>query len=954
MTLLHPLWLAALPGLLLLWWVRPRGGRERPVAALFLWQGAIAGGRGRRLALRPGGVRVPLLLALLCLCLAAPQGHRTAPDHGAPPATTGVVCEGEVHGPLRAYLADLDTPCVATSPWTVVVRPGDGSATVRWAVEDPLLVGAPADPVAGHGLRTVAAGAWDRVLADTVAGPVVVLHPTNRGGRLVVGADLDASPLRDAPALPLLFAAWAEEIRGAVAPPPPPGGAPRWRWPAIAALSLLWLPWPRRPLWAAAATLPLAAALLLPAGGGRAVVLDISPSSTGGDLTTALEEATAGARRVAVVAAGGEAEVWVPAGSNPGHAVTAVRRLLATPRPPSRATALGAAVVRAATLASEVVVVSDGRAAPVAPPPPGVRLHCRLLPSAGLTLHLPSRLPEGGTTVAVARLSGIADARRVVWRIDGETAGESTVVAGEARLPLALPPGRHRIEATAGGVGATTLIDVEGGPRVVVVGDTALARLAGVEPVAPASLAHRLATAPPAALVAAGLPAGAAVRSAIARAVAAGMGLLVVGPPEVPTPDDPLSRILPLRPRQEAGRPPVAVVVVLDRSGSMAEGGAPLDLGVAAAMAVRRGLGPEDRWGLIAFDRDVHLLDPLGPPPAAATLRHRLARLTSAGGTDPWRAVAAAEALLAAAPEEREIVLITDGRVGPPKAAPVAGVRITAIQVGARPAEARLERLCDATGGRLLRAATAAELPTALLRAAPGGAPEVGPFPLMPAAADTPFPLPANRTISHRWPARLATGRPLLLAGNTPLLAIGRHGLGRIAQWVGPATELTGRADLLHPLLAWLAPRPGGVETTIADDHLWVGVATAEAAGDPPPCTLRSAITTERPLPLHQVAGGWSGEATLTAGGRWAVEVGSATGAIARRLVEVGDPEWAISPAAGKARLARLARATGGRLLTQGEPPPPPPAAPAPPLHPLLLAAAALLLSPRAAPPHRH
>ena len=949
MTLLHPLWLAAYPPLLFLWWIRPRGGPARRVAALFLWEGAAAGGGRRRLTIRPTGGRVPLLLLLLVLALAAPQGETAGPDAAATPPSFGVVCEGALPAPLRAYLAELGAPCVAAAPWTVEVHPGTASGRVEWAVDDPLFDGLPADPVAATELRPLEVGEWDRVLATTAAGPVVSLHPTATGGRLRIGADLATPGLRDAPPLPHLLAAWIEEIRDAPPLPPPERTVPRWRWPVGAALLLLWLPWPRQPRWGAAATLPLVAALLFPGGGVRAVVLDLSPSCTGADLALAAAAAMEGSRRVVVVAAAAEAEVWVGEASRPGVAIATVRRLLAAPRPASRATPLAAAVARGLALAPEGVVVSDGRAAAFAAPA-GSRLHCRLLPSAALSLHLPSRLPEGAAAVAVAALTGVTGAARLLWRIDGTVAGEGVIEPpGVSRLPLLLSSGSHRIEAQVAGLPpAAGRVEVEGRPRLAVVGELALATVAGAEQVMASLDLGRLLAAPPGGLVvASGAKLDDAGRQAIVRAVAAGMGLLWVGEP--PLAGDPLAPLLPLQPGAEGGRPPVAVVVVLDRSGSMAEAGegagSSLDLGVAATLAVRRALGPADRWGLIAFDRDLHLLDPLGAPPVEAELRHRLALLTGAGGTDPWRAVAAAEALLGATPGEGEIVLITDGRVGPPPVAPGGGVRITAIQVGDRPPEPALARLCAATGGHWLHAATAAELPTVLTFAPPAPLSARGPT-TAAVAAEAPFPLRGGAAVTRGWPTHPnATARVVLRAGGDPLLALDRYGLGRTAQWVGPAGELAAAPEIVRPLLAWLAPHAGGLEAGIAGDDLWVGI--AGAGGSAPVCTVRPAASPSRPLPLHRVVGGFRGATSLATGGVWEIEVEGGGGASPRRIVEMGDPEWAIPPAAGKARLARLARTTGGKLLTANAPPPPPPPAPAPAPLPLLLAACCLLLSPR-------
>ena len=104
---------------------------------------------------------------------------------------------------------------------------------------------------------------------------------------------------------------------------------------------------------------------------------------------------------------------------------------------------------------------------------------------------------------------------------------------------------------------------------------------------------------------------------------------------------------------------PSAVVLLVDRSGSMdrtpaAESGpqtesvsSPLDTAFDAARALAALLGPDDSYGLIAFDTAPHVLRPL----AAVRLEHSPSEPTvePAGGTD-WGAALGTALLLAGLP----------------------------------------------------------------------------------------------------------------------------------------------------------------------------------------------------------------------------------------------------------------------------------------------------------------
>lgn len=144
--------------------------------------------------------------------------------------------------------------------------------------------------------------------------------------------------------------------------------------------------------------------------------------------------------------------------------------------------------------------------------------------------------------------------------------------------------------------------------------------------------------------------------------------------PERPTVSSngcPLNVLLRLNPPPLTGqrrqRQPVAIAVVIDRSGSM--GGAKLKAARAAARQLVRQLTPADRISVISFDDEVRTVVPLSPPSEAAVAR--INRIHSGGSTalyDGWRA--GIDSLLQAeglAGHQKRVLLLTDGQanVGP-------------------------------------------------------------------------------------------------------------------------------------------------------------------------------------------------------------------------------------------------------------------------------------------------
>ncbi len=79
-------------------------------------------------------------------------------------------------------------------------------------------------------------------------------------------------------------------------------------------------------------------------------------------------------------------------------------------------------------------------------------------------------------------------------------------------------------------------------------------------------------------------------------------------------------------------RPPTALQVVLDRSGSM--NGAPLEGAKQALIALVQRLDPTDHFGVVVFDDRAEVVVPAGPLSDKADVAHRIAGIYSGGMTD--------------------------------------------------------------------------------------------------------------------------------------------------------------------------------------------------------------------------------------------------------------------------------------------------------------------------------
>lgn len=129
----------------------------------------------------------------------------------------------------------------------------------------------------------------------------------------------------------------------------------------------------------------------------------------------------------------------------------------------------------------------------------------------------------------------------------------------------------------------------------------------------------------------------------------------------------PLERILPvdMRPPARLDLPHVALLFVLDKSGSMGagpEGGTKLDLAKAAALAAADIMNPTDQVGILAFDANWDWALPFRQVGKGEWITEKLAGLQSDGGTDLYKAMVEAQRVIAGKQAAiKHVIVLSDG-----------------------------------------------------------------------------------------------------------------------------------------------------------------------------------------------------------------------------------------------------------------------------------------------------
>jgi Ca-activated chloride channel family protein len=124
-------------------------------------------------------------------------------------------------------------------------------------------------------------------------------------------------------------------------------------------------------------------------------------------------------------------------------------------------------------------------------------------------------------------------------------------------------------------------------------------------------------------------------------------------------PKTPLEKMLPVRAAPPPEKP-TAVVLVLDKSGSMS--GPKIEMAREAARASIRTLRPIDKIGVISFDETFNWVIPMGPAGNLEEKSDLIAQIAANGGTKIYQAVESAfEKIVTEQATHKHIILLTDG-----------------------------------------------------------------------------------------------------------------------------------------------------------------------------------------------------------------------------------------------------------------------------------------------------
>jgi Mg-chelatase subunit ChlD len=448
-------------------------------------------------------------------------------------------------------------------------------------------------------------------------------------------------------------------------------------------------------------------------------------------------------------------------------------------------------------------------------------------------------------------------------------------------------------------------------------------------------------------------------------------GLLIMGSARSLSPAtvrSPLAAALPidLRPRSGRRSPPAAIVIVFDRSGSMADtadGIAKIELARQAVLDVLEVVPSTDAIGVIAFSQSAETVAPLRAGHDPRDLAARLRALPPSGATAIGPAVETAlgwlrEPAMASA-VRRHIVLISDGRTSAADADRVRsavtakGIEISVVALGDSADRAFLEQIARVSGGRAFFPRDLRQLPMLVAREAARVAsgwrfdglfqPKSTSHPL---SADGPVALPPlhGYVVSAAKPDAESIALSHL---DDPVLAAWRFGLGRVAVFTSDIRTAAGASEARAALDAvwirtvrWITRQSGDPDLSLTATQRDGGVHLAvEAAGDrgfhdglAVSADVRANDGANHRVTLEQSAPGrYEAIVALESPGPYIAAVAARGGA--------GDPNAAAtherrlirgfyrtSPEArvrgiDSALLARIASTTGGRLLTRGDNP---------------------------------
>ena len=388
-----------------------------------------------------------------------------------------------------------------------------------------------------------------------------------------------------------------------------------------------------------------------------------------------------------------------------------------------------------------------------------------------------------------------------------------------------------------------------------------------------------------------------------------GRGLVMIGGPESYGAGGyqrtPIEETLPVemgvRDRQK--QPDIALVVVIDQSGSMAachcntfnQGGGggtgiggvqKVDIGKEAILRAAAAMTERDELGVVSFNEAAHWVVRTQPLGEVEDLQSSIAGIRADGQTNIFAGLdQAVDSLEDAVATRRHIILLTDGWSSSGQYDEIlarmkaAGITLSTVGAGGG-SNPFLEGLAQQGGGRFYNAANPSSIPDIFLKETQQvSGQQIVEEPFFPIQTSS---SPILRGLEDGLPQlrgyngttiKAAAQSVLVTARDDPLLAQWQYGLGRSVAWTSDATGRWARDWVAWPgfnrffsqLVSWTFPgeETGGIEATFESEGVQTGlrVESVEADGSPRDFYSTSAVVVgpdlePRTVNLVQIAPG--------------------------------------------------------------------------------------------------